>query len=65
MRLELTEMGRRWAQLKYDDSILARVALAGYDSDWPEGHVRLSTKICNEQGENMEPNDVQIYGAGV
>lgn len=46
----LTKEGRAFALANADDSIVCRVALAGYDTDWPETHVRTAIETCNVKG---------------
>lgn len=43
----LTEDGRKWARANADDSIVCRVALTGYDSDWPASHVKTAIETVN------------------
>ena len=49
----LTTEGRAYALASADDSILARVALAGYDTDWPVPHIVTAIEICNAKGEDV------------
>lgn len=54
-RLELTLTGRRWARANAAESIVARVALGGYGSDWPAGHVEAAIHVCNDRAANAKP----------
>lgn len=47
---ELTMEGLAWAYAHRQESIVARVALVGADSGWPENHVRAAITVCNETG---------------
>lgn len=47
----LTDEGRAWAEAHAHESIVARVALAGYDSGWPSEYVDTATKVANAGGD--------------
>lgn len=54
-RIRLTEEGVAWVARQHgrrlaDSPLVARVAIAGYGSDWPDSHVTAAIKACNERG---------------
>ena len=49
----LTEFGRLWAEANQEFSVVARVALQGYDSGWPTAHVESAIATCNRQGADL------------
>jgi hypothetical protein len=46
----LTDAGRVYAESVRETSIVARVALAGYASGWPQSHVQTAIEACNSKG---------------
>ena len=46
----LTEFGIIWAEANAPESMVARVALAGYSSGWPTSHVETAIRSCNQNG---------------
>src|SRR5687767_9852575 len=59
--LQLTEAGRLYAAT-HRESIVARVALMGEESGWPEHHVQAAIKVCNEQADL--PSTTVIFNSG-
>lgn len=49
---ELTEFGQLFAEANAEQSIVARVALGGYDTSWPASHVHAAIEACNAKGES-------------
>jgi hypothetical protein len=47
----LTPEGRKWATANAAASIIARVALGGRYTDWPEAFVTTAINFCNKNGE--------------
>jgi len=49
---ELTEFGRLWAEAMAKDfySPVARLALIGYESGWPDNFVHVAIAECNRKG---------------
>jgi hypothetical protein len=48
-RAELTTAGRAYAESVIETSMVARVALGGYASDWPASHVSAAIKAVNDK----------------
>lgn len=48
-RPALTEGGLAWVEA-HPDSIVARVAATGYNTDWPEAYVTAAIAACNAKG---------------
>lgn len=55
-RAELTTQGFEFAASTAEDSIVARVALNGYEprGTWPEQHVTAAIEACNAKGADEE-----------
>jgi hypothetical protein len=52
----LTAAGRAFAEREYPRSLVARLALRGYeDTDWPDTHVRAAVEACNAKGADTPP----------
>lgn len=56
-RAQLTEQGFNFAASVAEDSIVARVALNGYEprdssGSWPDSHVTAAIETCNAKGAN-------------
>jgi hypothetical protein len=47
----LTPEGKAFAEEHADESIVCRVALIGYGSDWPIIYVDAAINTCNRQAE--------------
>jgi hypothetical protein len=55
---KLTEEGRRYANQTRHSSTVAAVALAGYDSSWPEQHVTLAIDTINAEAVRNAPRRI-------
>lgn len=69
MRPTLTTEGRKYAERTAAESIVARVALRGYDGEWPEEFVTAGINACNEKGAKELPEkkvehvwDLPVFG---
>lgn len=59
--IALTDAGRAYAE-SHRESIVARVALMGKASDWPEPHVETAIRVCNETA--MKPPVTVVFDNG-
>lgn len=49
--ITLTAAGRRWARENSLVSMVANVALHGWETKWPTNHVLAAIQVANENGE--------------
>lgn len=62
MTLVLTTEGREYAEKAATESMVARVALRGYDGEWPVPYVETAIRACNEKGaEERAKNPTALY----
>jgi hypothetical protein len=59
--ITLTDEGRAYAK-SHRESIVARVALMGEESGWPDNHVEAAIRVCNETV--TKPPNVVVHDNG-